>query len=171
METVEAPKRDLAVNERETMVQLGISLVVVLMLAKCIHGQEAVTGSDTTETSRTVTPPKGPGKEVCTNKTETTFGLWCYDCQQNFAKVYDPENAVCLFDLSQVALRQCGPRDKYCKIAASRRFTILLSLTQTCSNPPHTSTPEGAYKAYCHYRRKVLHKGTAITSYQVLISD
>ena len=79
-------------------------------------GQEAVTGSDTTETSRTVTPPKGPGKEVCTNKTETTFGLWCYDCQQNFAKVYDPENAVCLFDLSQVALRQCGPRDKYCKV-------------------------------------------------------
>ena len=47
------------------------------------------------------------------------------------------------------------------------RFTILL--TQTCFHPAHTSTPNGAYNARCHYRRKALLKHIAIASCQVKV--
>ena len=54
-------------------------------------------------------------------------------------------------------------------IAVLRRFTVLLSLTRTCSNPAHISTPEWAYSTYYHYRRKALLEHISITSCQVLI--
>ena len=50
-----------------------------------------------------------------------------------------------------------------------RRCTILLSQTQTCFHPAHISTPNGAYNACCHYRRKALLKHIAIASCQVLM--
>ena len=50
-----------------------------------------------------------------------------------------------------------------------RHFTVLLSMTQTCFNPAHTSISKGVYNASCHCMRKALFKHTAITSCQVLI--
>ena len=57
----------------------------------------------------------------------------------------------------------------FSKIAALRRFTILLSLTQTCFHPAYISTPKGAYNACCHYRHKALLRHTTITSCPILI--
>jgi len=57
----------------------------------------------------------------------------------------------------------------FSSIAALRCFTLLLSLTQTCSNPALISTPNGAYSACCHYRHKALLKHISITSCEVLI--
>ena len=51
-------------------------------------------------------------------------------------------------------------------LAALSRFIILLSLTQICFNPVHTSTPTRAYNACCN----ALLRRIAITSYHVLIS-
>ena len=50
-----------------------------------------------------------------------------------------------------------------------RRCTVLVSLSQTCFYPAHVSTPNGAYNAFCHYRRKALLKHIAIAACQVLI--
>ena len=49
-------------------------------------------------------------------------------------------------------------------IATLCALDSIISPTQTCFNPAHTSTPKGSYNACCHYRCK------AITSCQVLIS-
>jgi len=49
------------------------------------------------------------------------------------------------------------------------RCTVSLSLAQACFYPAHISTPNGAYNACCHYRRKVLLKHMAIASCQVFI--
>jgi len=46
---------------------------------------------------------------------------------------------------------------------------VLLSLTQTCPNPTHISTPKGLYNACCHYRHIALPEHIAITSCQVLV--
>ena len=54
-------------------------------------------------------------------------------------------------------------------MAAQGRFTVLISLTQTCYSPAHISTPIGAYNACCHYRRKALLENITITSCSVLI--
>ena len=49
-----------------------------------------------------------------------------------------------------------------------RRCTVLLFLTQTCFYPAHISTPNRAYNARCHYRRKVLLEHITITFCQVM---
>ena len=50
-----------------------------------------------------------------------------------------------------------------------RRCTILLSLTQSCFNKVHISTPNGAYNTCCHNSRKMLIKYIPIMSCRDLI--
>ena len=57
------------------------------------------------------------------NETVTGTDLFCFDCTETYVKSYDPDDSPCWNNLSQIALRQCGPRDKYCKVGQPLRVT------------------------------------------------
>ena len=62
--------------------------------------------------------------EVCEpdsyNKSVIGTDLFCYDCTEIYTKKYDPNDSPCWNNVSQIALRQCGSRDRYCKVSAAR---------------------------------------------------
>ena len=47
--------------------------------------------------------------------------LYCYECAENYNRKFDPANAPCLNNLTQITVRQCSPADKYCQVSM---FTI-----------------------------------------------
>ena len=87
---------------------------------------------------------------------------WCTRWQASCREVWDNNNIIYIIIMHVYIAPEPGN-------PVLRRFTILLSLTQTCFHPAYISTPKGAYNACCHYRRKALLKHIAITSCQVLI--
>ena len=57
----------------------------------------------------------------------------------------------------------------FTRLYASRSEDLTItSLTQTCFNPAHTSTPRGAFSPCCHKQRNRLLNHIAISSRQIL---
>jgi len=42
--------------------------------------------------------------------------LYCYECLEKYTKSFDPANAPCLNNLTQITVRQCSPADRYCQV-------------------------------------------------------
>ena len=66
--------------------------------------------------------------DVCTpdsyNETVTGTDLFCYDCSEIYTKKYDPDDSPCWNNISQIALRQCGERDRYCRVNTLQKFGV-----------------------------------------------
>jgi len=52
--------------------------------------------------------------------------LFCYECSEKYDSTFDPTQAPCLNNLSQITVRQCSPADRYCQVRRQSVFNCTL---------------------------------------------
>jgi len=66
---------------------------------------------------------------VTAGPVQSGTGLYCYECSEKYSSSFDPANAPCLNNLTQITVRQCSPADKYCQVSASIRYRTAAAAT------------------------------------------
>jgi len=72
---------------------------------------------DSVTTSATTTP-----------SVQSGTALYCYECSEKYSISFDPANAPCLNNLTQITVRQCSPADRYCQVCLCSLYTADVNL-------------------------------------------
>lgn len=60
--------------------------------------------------------PNNNGTSITDDTILSGTDLYCYECDESYDSTFDPSQAPCLNNLSQITIRKCSIADNYCTV-------------------------------------------------------